>query len=162
MLRAEGETAVITASRPSDCLTLRRASVSTDTISTLRLQFDDPFTSSVNGRAEGEPPEVWKRAVRHILCTYKPRKLEVHPGKLVVGITVQDIFDLGNGLRYDVDWDDRHHIFVIEWFVSVLNAAFVHIYFTILTLLNNDEAIKTDTLIDTLCKCVHNQPILMN
>ena len=121
---------MITASCPSDSLALRRASVSTDAISTLRLQFDDPFTRSVNGRAEDEPPEVWRRAVRHILCTYKPRKLEVHPGQLVVGITVQDIFDLENGLRYDVCWNDRHHIFVIEWLVYILKAAFLlHIFY---------------------------------
>ena len=130
MLRAEGETAAIAASRPSDCHVLRRASVSTDPISTLCLQFDDPFTSAVNGRAEDEPPEVWKRAVRHILCTYKPWKLEVKPGKLVVGITVQDIFDLKDGLRYDVCWNDRHHILVIEWLVSILKAAFLlHIFY---------------------------------
>ena len=125
MLRTEGETAVITASRPSDCLTLRRASVSTDPISTLCLRFDDPFTRSVNGRAEGEPPEVWKRAVRHILCTYKPWKLEVKPGKLEVGITMEDTFDIENGLRYEVCWKDRHHIIVIEWLVSILYAAFL-------------------------------------
>ena len=123
MLRAEGETAVIAASRPSDCNVLRRASVSTDPISTLRLRFDDPFTRSVNGRAEDEPPEVWKRAVCHILCMYKPWKLEVHPGKLVVGITMEDTYDLPNGQIYYGDWNDTHDTFIIEWLVSFPNIA---------------------------------------
>ena len=114
MLKAEGETAVITASRPSDCLTLRRASVSTDPISTLCLQFDDPFTSAVNGRAEGEPPEVWKRAVRHILCTYKPWKLEVKPGKLVVGIIAEEAFHLENRQMYHACLNEKHDALEFE------------------------------------------------
>ena len=112
VLRAEGEEAVIGASQPSDCLSLTRASISTDHIRRLRLQFDDLFTKVVNGGVRDEPCEVWKRAVHHLLSTYQPRTLEVQPGRLEIGITAEDTFHLPSSQTYDARWNDKHDILV--------------------------------------------------
>ena len=117
VLRAEGEEAVIAASQPSDCLALTRASISTDHIRTLRLQFDHPFTFRVNGRVEDESCEVWKRAIHHLLSTYQPRTLEVQPRRLEIGITGEDTFHLPNSQTYDARWNDKHDTLVIKWLV---------------------------------------------
>ena len=113
---------MVAASHASDCLALTRASISTDHISTLHLQCDDPFTYTVNGRNEDEPREVWKLAVDHLLSTYQPRTLEVHPGKLEIGITAGDTFHLPNRKTYDARWNDKHHAFIIEWLVLIIIA----------------------------------------
>ena len=115
VLRAEGEEAVVAASHASDCLALTSASISTDHIRRLRLQFDDRFTTAVNDRVEDESCEVWKRAVHHLLSTYQPRTLEVWPGRLEIGITAGDTFHLPNSQTYDARWNDKHDTLVIEW-----------------------------------------------
>ena len=72
---AEGNAAVIDVSQPSDCLLLQRDHVQCSRLDWLVVWFDYMFTNNINGTPEHQSPETWKKAIHHLIDTYRPSRL---------------------------------------------------------------------------------------
>ena len=110
VIKAEGSEALIAVNQPSDCLALQRDDIVCRELDAIDVWFGYKFTSQINGPAQPEPPEMWQRALTHILKTYRPYYCIIHTGGTETG--------LGEEVRLEVDrqdqfrgfWDEKHHV----------------------------------------------------
>ena len=83
---AEGRQAGIAVSQPSDCLGLKREDVVCTDILAIDVWIGSDFTSAVNGPSQPEPPEVWQKALQHLLNTYDPELCYIHSDDTKTGL----------------------------------------------------------------------------
>ena len=72
MTKADGNSAKLEMSIPSDSKGLKRDHIQCKQLDALHVLVGSGFTQSVSGKATQEPPNVWHEAVEHILTTFKP------------------------------------------------------------------------------------------
>ena len=90
----------------SDCLVLNTAV--TSTCKTLNVWCNDDLMQFVNGPAEDEPPEMWHKAIRHLLSVYQQKYLHLHLKDVNTGIKEDFTIDLNGDNLYLALWDSDH------------------------------------------------------
>ena len=87
----------------SDCLMLNTAVTSTCKI--LNVWCNDDLMQFVNGPAEDEPPEMWLKAISHLLSVYQPEYLYFHLSGVNTGIKEDYIVNLDGDRCYSTHWN---------------------------------------------------------
>ena len=77
-------TVAISVIQPSDCLSLRSDHVIYTDYLDIRVSFE--YTSVVNGPSQTDPPEVWEKALLHLLNIYDPSFCYIHTDDRETGI----------------------------------------------------------------------------
>ena len=98
--RAIGTEAEIWASQPSDCKLLAREHVQCATIDILTVSFGSRFMYGINGPSHPETQDEWHDAVRHLLHTYLPNRLDIHFGSMTAEMATDVDLTLPGGRTY--------------------------------------------------------------
>ena len=98
--RATGTEAEISASQPSDCKLLAREHVQCATIDMLTVSFGSRFMYGINGSPDPETQEECHDAVRHLLPTYLPNRLDIHFGSMTAEMATDVDLTLPDGRTY--------------------------------------------------------------
>ena len=86
MIKANDLLAHIKVSQPSDCLALQREHLFCTDIVSIDVWIGSKFTLHVNGPSHPEPPEVWQKALQHLLNTYDPEQCYIHTDDTQTGL----------------------------------------------------------------------------
>ena len=109
--KAKDRQACIEVSQPSDCLGLKREHVVCIDILVIDVWIGTGFTSAVNGPSHPEPPEVWQKALQHLLNTYDPEQCYIHTDDTETGLGDEVRVQVGaKRQRIKGYWDEKHHV----------------------------------------------------
>ena len=92
----------------SDCLVLNKAV--TSTCKTLNVWCNDDLMQFVNRPAEDEPPEIWLKAIRHLLNVYQPEYLSLHLNDVNTGVMGDFSVNLGDDKFYSAYWNGQQDV----------------------------------------------------
>ena len=107
---AQGQTATIEVSQPSDCLALQKEHIACTEVDDIDVWFGYKFTSNVNGPSHPESSEEWHKALHHLLNTYKPRLCYIYTKGTETGLGEEVNVEVEGHQRYRGFWDDKHHV----------------------------------------------------
>ena len=105
--KAEGRQVCIEVSQPSDCLGLQREHVVCTDILAIDVWIGYSFTSTVNGPSQHEPPEMWQKALQHILNIYNPEQCYIHTAYTVTGTGDEVRVQTESKRVYNGFWDEK-------------------------------------------------------
>ena len=108
--RVQGDRAKIEVNQPSDCLALQRDHIACTEANDIHVWFGYKFTSNINGPSHPESPEVWQRALHHLLNTYKPHVCYIYTGGTETGLGEEVNVEVEGHQRYRGFWDGKHHV----------------------------------------------------
>ena len=110
--KADSTKAIIDASQPSDCLLLHPDHIRCG-VGTLWVLIDCQFINSVNGPPEQQSSDNWKRALNHLLRTFRPSMCFMdnphHPKYIFDGHRVQ----VEDGTSYGTYWNEADSLLCI-------------------------------------------------
>ena len=113
VVQADNGRATFDINQPSDCLALQKTDVVCTEIHTIDVWFGGKFTSLINGREYPESPEVWQRAINHVLNVYKPEYCYISTGGADTGLGDKLRVNLEAQGNYKCFWDSKQHILSI-------------------------------------------------
>ena len=114
ILGAECNEAVIEVSQPSDCLLLQRDHVQCSCLEELNVWFDHRLTYNINGPPELQSPETWKKAIHHLLNTYRPSRLYLLTRGSHTGVENGHKVELSDGTSYRSFWNESQSVLSIR------------------------------------------------
>ena len=100
VLEAVGTHAHIWASQPSDCQLLHKDHIELASTDNLIVRFNQPFMYDINGPASPETLNDWQGAIKHLLCTFQPRRVFIYFGDLRPGMQQEFTLDVKDGETY--------------------------------------------------------------
>ena len=108
--RAEDCLVHIEVSQPSDCPALKREDVVCTDILDIHVEIGYSFTSVVNGPSQTEPPEVWQKALQHILNTYNPKKCFIYTNDTKTGLGDEVRVQTKSNRVYNGFWNENQWV----------------------------------------------------
>ena len=112
--RAEGTRADVDVSQASDCLLLQRDHVQCSHVDVLTVGFDYGLTNNINGLPEPQSPDTWKKALHHLLDTYRPTYCFILTNGSQTGFQDGHQVDLADGTSYRGFWNKSHSKLTIK------------------------------------------------
>ena len=110
--RAEKE-AKIEVVQPGDCLALQPNHINCKKIGQLSVSFESGFINTIYGPAQQESSETWKKALYHLLNTYRPDICFLNTGGSHTGIENEYKIDVSDGPSYITYWNELQSILSI-------------------------------------------------
>ena len=111
--RAEKEEAKIEVVQPGDCLVLQQHHIDCKKIGQLSVSFESEFITMIYGPAQQESPETWKKALHHLLNTYRPDICFLNTGGSHTGIDNEYKVYVSDGVSYIAYWNELQTILSI-------------------------------------------------
>ena len=112
--KAEGNEAVIEVSQPSDCLLLQRDHVQCSQVEDLCVVFGYNFINKINGPPELQSPDTWKKAIHHLLDTYRPTWFAIHTYESHTGVENGHEVELADETSYTCLWNESQSVLHIR------------------------------------------------
>ena len=110
---AEKEEAKIEVVQPSDCLVLQRQHIDCKKIDQLSVYFESGFINMIYGQAQKQSSEIWKKALHHLLNTYRPDICFLNTGGSHTGIDNEYKIVVSDGPGYIAYWNELQTILSI-------------------------------------------------
>ena len=108
--KAEDRQVRIEVSQPSDCLALQREDVACTDILVIQVWIGYHFTSVVNGPSQPEPPEVWQKALQHLLNTYDPENCFIYTNDTKTGLGDKVRVQTKSNRVYNGFWNENQRV----------------------------------------------------
>ena len=110
VLQVESGEAEVAINQPSDCLVLQTAHIVSEKVVTLHAWFGYSFTSKIYGPPQPEPPEVWHKAVCHLLDTYRPHYCYIYAVGIETGLDEEVNVEVDAQICYRGLWDAEENV----------------------------------------------------
>ena len=95
--------------QPSDLLVVQKP-LTRSSCEVLHIWCNDDLMQFVNGPAEDEPPEMWHKAISHLLSVYQPEYLYFHLKDVNTGIMEDFTVNLDGDKLYSAYWNGQQDV----------------------------------------------------
>ena len=114
IMKAKGSRADIEVSRPSDCLLLQRDHVKCHKVNDLTVRFSSKHIVNVGVADEEQSPDTWKKALYHLLNTYRPVFCFLNTKHHQTGIANGYKVKMTDGTSYGAYWNESQSLLSIR------------------------------------------------
>ena len=113
--RNDNDETIVMVSQPSDCLLLQRHHVQDSEVKSLAVEFNvKPIEQSDKPSDQQQFPDTWKKAIYHILNTYRPTFCYLYTGHYQTGVANGHEVQTMDGTSYGAYWNESQSLLSIR------------------------------------------------